>query len=170
MSVEGHCWAIRWICFVFFRGRGFYFEPAPLLNAHNTALKLVFCSGLAYLRYQFTPPPPHFKRTLLFLLKAEDAPGQRPDFTSLFRGLILDEDRSLASTSSGVGGLPLPPFAMVQDPPPPVSEERKAEILNDPRVKAQQQSAKEGREEKKENKEEEAAAAVAASSATAAAS
>lgn len=57
---------------------------------------------------------------------------------------MTDADRSLASASGA--GLPLIPFAIVQDPPPPVSEERKQEILNDPRVKAQQQQAKEGKE------------------------
>ena len=96
--------------------------------------------------------------------QAEDATGKAPDFTSLYRGLVPDEDRSLASSpscSSGGVGLPLPPFAMVQDPPPPVSEERKAEILNDPRVKAQQQATKEGREA------QEQAAAAADASATA---
>ncbi|CAM9927282.1 unnamed protein product [Pylaiella littoralis] len=76
--------------------------------------------------------------------EAEDAAGKTPDFTSLFRGLVPDADRSLVS--AGGAGLPLPPFAIVQDPPPPVTEERKQEILNDPRVKAQQQQTKEGKE------------------------
>lgn len=58
----------------------------------------------------------------------------------MFRGLVLDEDRSLAS--AGGAGLPLPPFAIVQDPPPPVTEERKQEILNDPRVKARTAASK----------------------------
>ncbi|CAB1101195.1 unnamed protein product [Ectocarpus sp. CCAP 1310/34] len=73
--------------------------------------------------------------------EAEDATGKTPDFTSLFRGLVLDEDRSLAS--AGGASLPLPPFAIVQDPPPPVTEERKQEILNDPRVKARTAASKE---------------------------
>ncbi|CAM9709771.1 unnamed protein product [Scytosiphon promiscuus] len=76
--------------------------------------------------------------------EAEDATGKVPDFAPLFRSLVADVDRSLVS--AGGAGLPLPPFAIVQDPPPPVSEERKQEILNDPRVKAQQQQAKEGKE------------------------
>ena len=57
---------------------------------------------------------------------------------------MADADRSLA-TAAGTG-LPLTPFAIPQDPPPPVSEERKQEILNDPRVKTQQQQTKEGKE------------------------
>ncbi|CAM9777506.1 unnamed protein product, partial [Discosporangium mesarthrocarpum] len=62
--------------------------------------------------------------------EAEDGSGVAPDFTSLFHSLVADEDRSVASSP------PLPPFPAAQDPPLPVSEERKAEILNDPRVKA----------------------------------
>lgn len=77
-------------------------------------------------------------------VQAEDATGKTPDFTSLFRGLVPDEDRSLVS--AGGSGLPLPPFAIAQDPPPPATEEEKEKILNDPRVKAQQQQTKEGKE------------------------
>ncbi len=55
-----------------------------------------------------------------------------------------DADRSLVSAAGA--GLPLPPFAIAQDPPPPATEEEKQKILNDPRVKAQQQQAKEGKE------------------------
>lgn len=68
----------------------------------------------------------------------------------MFRGLVADADRSLASAAGA--GLPLTPFAIAQDPPPPVSEERKQEILNDPRVKAQQQQTKEGKEAAEANK------------------
>lgn len=73
-----------------------------------------------------------------------DAAGKAPDFVALFRSLVPDSDRSLASATGA--GLPLPPFAIALDPPPPVTEERKAEILNDPRVKAQQQAAQEGKQ------------------------
>lgn len=54
-----------------------------------------------------------------------------------------DENRSLVTATGS--GLPLPPFAIPQDPPPPVSDERRAEILNDERVKAQQQATEEGK-------------------------
>lgn len=54
-----------------------------------------------------------------------------------------DADRSLVSATGA--GLPLAPFPIAQDPPPPVSEDRKQEILNDSRVKAQQQATEEGK-------------------------
>lgn len=83
--------------------------------------------------------------------QAEDARGKSPDFTSMFRGLVVDADRSLVSANGS--GLPLAPFPIAQDPPPPVSEERKQEILNDPRVKAQQQSATDGKPAEEEDEE-----------------
>lgn len=55
----------------------------------------------------------------------------------ILRSLIKDSDRSSVNICGNLNTLP--PFPRASDPPGDVSEERKREILNDPRVIAVQQ-------------------------------
>jgi hypothetical protein len=60
--------------------------------------------------------------------------GTAQNFNSLFRGLVLDEDRVVGGGGAALLSPCLPPFPCARPPPSePLPEQRVQEILNDPR-------------------------------------
>ena len=59
--------------------------------------------------------------------EAEDGRNKPTDFAGVFKGLVKDDDRVVSG---------ILPFPEPTDPPGDVSDERKKEVLSDPRVQA----------------------------------